>query len=159
MVNPAFRIDPLEEPSSSGVSMRLEVAERPRRWYRAMERAKPLVPLARRAPDVVWKVVNRFGFAASKSDSLVRLATAGIDTLVVTDPQESAVYQRGQKRRLRRLGDAGKFSMVVFDPLDHTVFGPLARQRVADALTQHLERKVVGKTALKAATDTVKSRT
>lgn len=142
LVNPDFRADPLQSAQVGESALRREVAERPAKWYSVLEQQRLLRPIARHFPDIVWRCVNSLGLAASRADTLVRLGEANIDTLVVSDSNQAESYARGRKARLRRLSDRGVLTFARVDPLDHTVFGPLARGSVSDVLTSWLEERL-----------------
>ena len=150
MVNPAFRVDPLLEPDASEEIARREIAEVRRKWYVALENLEFLWPIARKAPEFMWVLIDRFGVTSSKADTLLRLAERGIDTFIVADLTESSRYIRGKRSQIRHLELGGALSLVTFESLDHTVFGPLARQRVVAALSQHLAASLLGVTVASA---------
>jgi pimeloyl-ACP methyl ester carboxylesterase len=138
MVNPAFRVDPMAEPETDDDLARREIAEVRRKWYVMLESLEFLWPLARKAPEFMWTLIDRFGVTSSKAESLIRLASRGIDTFIVADSNEASRYVRGKRSDIRRLELEGSLSLVTFESLDHTIFGPLARQRVVNSLSEHL---------------------
>jgi alpha-beta hydrolase superfamily lysophospholipase len=145
LVNPDFRANPLQPTLVGESALEREVAERPEKWYSWLERQRFLWPIARRFPDFAWRIINSFGLATSRADTLVRLGETNVDVLVVSDTSQAESYARGRKVRLRRLSDQGKLTFARIDPLDHTVFGPLARRTVSNVLTSRLEgRYVIG---------------
>ncbi len=139
LVNPDFRANPLESTLAGESVLKREVAESPKKWYAKLEELEFLWPIARRLPDVVWRVLNLFGLGTSRADTLVRLGEADVDVFVVSDTHQAVSYARGRKARIRRLANQGALTFACVDPLDHTVFGPLARQSVSDVLTARLE--------------------
>lgn len=141
LVNPAFRADPLESIQVGESAVAREVAESPAKWYSTLEKMRFLWPVARHFPDVVWRLINSLGLATSRADSLVRLVEANVDTLVVCDSYQAESYARGRKAEFRRLSNQGTLRFARIDPLDHTVFGPLARQCVSNVLTSSLEER------------------
>jgi hypothetical protein len=141
LVNPDFRANPLQSTLVGESALEREVAERPTKWYTVLERQRLLWPIARHFPDFVWRGINSLGLAASRADTFVRLGEANVDTLVVSDSGEAESYTRGRKARLRRLSEQGVVTFARLDPLDHTVFGPLARHSVSNVLTSWLEER------------------
>ena len=142
LVNPDFRANPLHMGQVGESAYKREVAERPAKWYAVLEQQRRLWPIARRFPDIVWRCLNSLGLSTSRAETLVRLGEANVDTLVVSDSSQAESYARGRKARLRRLTNQGVLTFARIDPLDHTVFGPLARQSVSAVLTSWLEERL-----------------
>jgi alpha-beta hydrolase superfamily lysophospholipase len=141
LVNPSFRFDALDSGKIGESATKREVAETPAKWYSALEQLRFLWPLARHFPDIVWRIINSLGVRSSRADSLVRLAKANVDTFVVCDSDQAESLIRGRKADARRLAKRGALTFAHVDPLDHTVFGPLARQSVSNVLTSWLEER------------------
>ncbi|HEY1826351.1 MAG TPA: alpha/beta fold hydrolase [Acidimicrobiales bacterium] len=138
LVNPDFRASPLESTQAGESLLKREVAESPKKWYTRLEQLHFLWPVARHLPDVVWRIVNSLGLGTSRANTLVRLGEANVDAFVVSDSDQAESYARGRKARLRRLSSQGALTFAHIDPLDHTVFGPLARHSVSNTLTSQL---------------------
>lgn len=142
LVNPDFRANPLQSAQVGESALTREVAEHPAKWYSVLEQQRLLWPIARHFPDIVWRCVNFLGLGTSRADTLVRLGEANIDTLVVSDSFQAEACVRGRKARLRRLSNQGVLTFARIDPLDHTIFGPLARRMVSGVLTSWLEERL-----------------
>jgi alpha-beta hydrolase superfamily lysophospholipase len=141
LVNPSFRANPLDSGEVGESATRREVAETPAKWYSALEQLRFLWPIARHFPDFAWRFINSLGLSSSRANSLVRLAKANVDTFVVCDSDQVESLTRGRKADVRRLAKQGALTFAPVDPLDHTVFGPLARRNVSNVLTSWLEER------------------
>jgi len=139
LVNPDFRANPLQSAQVGESLLKREVAESPSKWYSMLEQQPRLWPIARHFPDIVWRCINSLGLATSRADTFVRLGEANVNTLVVSNSDQADTYVRGRKARLRRLSHQGVLTFARLDPLDHTVFGPLARRSVSNVLTSGLQ--------------------
>jgi pimeloyl-ACP methyl ester carboxylesterase len=138
LVNPDFRANPLEVTYAGESELKRAVAESPAKWYSKLEKLQFLWPLARRFPDIVWRGINFVALGTSRANTLVRLGEAGVDTFVISNSYQAESDSRGRKARLRRLSVEGAVTFKRIDPLDHTVFGPLARRSVSNAMTSRL---------------------
>jgi alpha-beta hydrolase superfamily lysophospholipase len=160
MINPSFRIGAppgagaptppsveLHSGEPADASVERQTAEAPRGWLRFVPGRAVLWELVRRAPDPVWKVINKAALAHPPSETLVRLGAAGIDLLVACDDYEEWVLQRGARRTLRRLSAAGTLTVRVVEEMDHTLFCRQPREGTVQLVVGHLADRLAARPA------------
>lgn len=156
LVNPSFALRPPAECPTSSHTAEAARTGRLAGWYSALEQLKPVVPIARKAPDFIWRVMNRVGVRSSEAERILDLVAQGIYPVVLGNVDDMRVYTRGRKARLRHREREGRLKMVTLGSVDHTVFGPMARRRVADVLTDQLVEVImpISRLAVPARSDT-----